>query len=91
MAKKESSVPKLEDEIAYGIEKFIDDTWPNERQPTLGEFQVIVAEAHEKVDSAKEAYRVYVASGAFECCICGRTHYRLAPTDCRDAYNSGRF
>lgn len=85
---KKPPIPDFETELAYEIETFEDNA---DRKPTEEELKVIRSEVQEKVDSAKEAYDEYVASGAFECAVCGNTHFHHAPKPCRDAYNSDRF
>jgi rubrerythrin len=83
-----SPVPKLEDEITYAAEAFEDE---NDRQPNEAEMATITKEAQSKVDEAQEAYDEWKARGAFECDVCGKTHYHHAPPSCCRAYSSGEF
>lgn len=85
---KKPPVFKLEDEIAYAIEGFENE---NDRKPTVEELAILTKEVQAMVDGAQEAYDEWMASGAFECVVCGMTHFNLAPPACRQAYSSGEF
>lgn len=82
---KESDIPDLELEVAYAVEAFEDE---NDRNPNEAELKTIIAEAKEKVDSAKEAFAEWKATGGFICDVCDKVHYNWAPPACRAAHNS---
>lgn len=81
-------VPTFEDEMAYAIERFEDE---NDRQPNDEERKTMTKEVQDKVDSAKDAYLEWKATGGFVCDVCEGIHYHHAPPECRRAYSSGEF
>jgi hypothetical protein len=85
---QKSDIPSLETEIAYAVEAFEDE---NDRKPNDAELKAITDEAKEKVDSAKEAYDDWTATGNFVCDVCEKIHHKWAPPACRAAHNSGMF
>lgn len=85
---KKSDLLNYDNELAYALERFEDE---NDRKPTEAELATIKEEVQSKVDEMQEAYNEYVASGAFECAVCEKTHYHHAPRACCNAYASGMF
>lgn len=81
-------LPTFELEMAYALDAFEDE---NDRQPNDEERKAMTKEVQEKIDSAKDAYLEWKATGGFICDVCDGVHYNWAPRECRDAHNSEHF